>query len=207
MVTSIQQLDRTLLYNYADYLKWQFQERVELLKGILLPMAAPNVRHQQVSAKLTVILGNFLFRKKCQVFTAPFDVRLPLPPHKLSGNKIDTVVQPDLCVICDAQKLDKRGCIGAPDLVVEILSPSNKRREMIDKFELYEAAGVREYWIFDPSDNIVLQYHLDEATGHFTQTARPLSEGDILKSHIFEGLEVNLSEVFPPIEPLEEEEW
>ena len=141
MITSIHQLDYKKKYTYGDYILWQFQERVELLKGYLFPMAAPNVRHQQVSLNLTLVLGNFLEKSHCQLFSAPFDVRLPLPPNRVKGNKIDTVVQPDLCVICDTNKLDKQGCIGAPDLIVEILSPGNSKREMKDKFELYQEAG------------------------------------------------------------------
>jgi len=160
MVTSLSQLDFDKKYSYSDYLIWQFKERVELLKGRLFPMAAPNVEHQRISSSLHIKVGGYLLKKKCDVFAAPFDVRLPLPNKKRTKKKINTVVQPDLCVICDDAKLDKQGCIGAPDLVVEILSPGNSRKEMKDKFELYEEAGVLEYWIVDPESEAIEAYLL-----------------------------------------------
>lgn len=138
MITSLSQLDFDKKYTYADYVLWRFQERVELLKGKLFRLAAPNVNHQRISRILTLRIGNYLEQTNCDLFAAPFDVRLPLPSHKAKPNKIDTVVQPDLCVVCDRKKLDKQGCIGAPDLVVEILSSGNSKREMRDKLELYQ---------------------------------------------------------------------
>ncbi len=99
-------------------------------------MSAPNVRHQRVSLLLTVKIAKFLEKSNCDLFSAPFDVRLPLAKGKVRGDKIDTVVQPDLCVIRDRSKLDEQGCVGAPDLVVEILSPGNSKREMKNKFSI-----------------------------------------------------------------------
>ncbi len=197
MITSIHQLDINKRYNYGDYILWQFKERVELLKGYLFPMAAPNVRHQRVSSFLHIAIGNFLLNKKCDVFSAPFDVRLPLPPHRIKGDKIDTVVQPDLCVICDKQKLDKQGCVGAPDLTVEILPPGNAKKEMKDKFELYQEAGVLEYWVIDPVHNLAFVYALDQDTHQFVPTVPVLTDEDYLKSKVFEGLEIALEAVFP----------
>jgi len=197
MITSLQQLDFNQHYTYADYILWQFKERVELLKGRLLPMAAPNVKHQRISSHLHIRIGGYLLQKKCDVFAAPFDVRLPLPKSKVKGNKIDTVVQPDLCVICDEDKLDKQGCVGAPDLVIEILSPGNSKKEMKYKFELYQEAGVLEYWVFDPEHNAVFAYHLDTTTQKFVAQIPTLTDEDVLKSTVFEGLEIQLEEVFP----------
>ena len=139
----------------------------------------------------------YFLGKKCDIFAAPFDVRLPLPKSKIKGNKIDTVVQPDLCVICDEDKLDKQGCLGAPDLVVEILSPGNSKKEMKYKFELYQEAGVLEYWVIDPEHNAVFAYHLDTATHKFVAEIPPLTDEDVLKSKVFEGLEIHLKQVFP----------
>lgn len=195
MITSLQQLDFNKQYTYADYLKWQFQERVELLKGWILPMATPNVVHQTISTNLNGMLWSYLKRNPCQLFAAPFDVRLPLLEEKAKGDKIDTVVQPDLCVVCDARKLDVQGCVGAPDIVVEILSPGNSKKEMRDKYELYEEAGVLEYWIFDPARRSVLVYALQNRK--FVNHSRPLTDEDILTSAVLTDLQVDLAEVFP----------
>jgi Uma2 family endonuclease len=197
MITSLNQLNAEGYYTYADYLMWEFQERVELLRGRLSKMAAPNVKHQKISVNLTVCLANTLKNKPCNIFAAPFDVRLPLPPQKMTSKKTDTVVQPDLCVICDESKLDEQGCIGAPDLVVEILSPGNSKKEMRQKYEIYEAAGVREYWIFDPERNAVFVYFLDENTQKFVAVLPTFTDDDVLTSHVFPDLKIDLSTIFP----------
>lgn len=199
MITSLSQLDLNKHYTYADYLLWQFKERVELLKGRLLPMTSPHVKHQRISSNLQARLYNYFATTKCDVFAAPFDVRLPLPKSKIKGNKIDTVVQPDLCVVCDEDKLDKQGCVGAPDLVVEILSPGNSKKEMKDKFELYQEAGVLEYWVIDPEHDLAFAYHLDDATKKFVSDVpmAALTDEDALTSKVFEGLEIQLRDVFP----------
>lgn len=194
-VIDLSQLDQSLHYTYADYLLWKFKERVELIKGSIREMAAPNVRHQRMSALLARKLGNFLDHRSCDVFSAPFDVRLPLPAHKVAADKVDTVVQPDICVVCDQSKLDERGCIGAPELVVEILSPGNSKREMKEKFNLYESAGVQEYWVVDPEHDIVFTYILDTATRLFVP-GRPLTDEDHLQSAIFEGFSLDLESLF-----------
>jgi Uma2 family endonuclease len=142
-------------YTYADYLEWDDGKRYELIDGIAYMMAAPSPDHQSISLKLSRLFGDFLDGKPCRVFAAPLDVRLF--PQKNLGDK--TVVQPDLLVICDKTKLDKRGCNGPPDLVIEILSPSNDAEEMLRKFQKYLQAGVREYWIVD-LDNHLIQVHI-----------------------------------------------
>ena len=197
MITSLDQLDFNKKYNYSDYILWQFQERVELLKGKLFPMAAPNVNHQRISGNLYYYLRNYLNNKSCDLFTAPFDVRLPLPSHRFTADKIDTVIQPDLCVVCDENKLTKQSCVGAPDLIVEILSPGNSRREMKDKFELYEEAGVLEYWVVDPERKVVFVYHLDNDSNKYVAQLPTLTDTDVLESSIFEGLEIELKDIFP----------
>ncbi len=191
-ITRLSDLDPEGSYTYADYLMWQFQERVELIRGRLFRMSpAPNLAHQKAATQLTRHLANFFAGKSCQAFVAPFDVRLPVSRKQ---GQDTTVVQPDLCVICDESKLDEQGCAGAPDLVVEILSPGNSRREMKDKFEVYEEAGVREYWIVNPAERVVLIYVLDEA-GQYSGLA-PVTEEDSLRSHIFPELAIDLKEVF-----------
>ena len=183
--------DSTVEYTYDDYYDWLFTERVELIFGKVLPMAAPNRLHQTVIRNLNTIFGIFFQGKSCEFYPAPFDVRLPVGIKK---GKYTTVVQPDLSVFCDQEKLDQKGEKGAPDLVVEILSPGNSRRDMKDKFEVYELAGVREYWIFHPIDSFVLPYLLNEE-GKFIGLPS-VHPPDILHSRIFPELSFSLEGIF-----------
>jgi Uma2 family endonuclease len=190
-ITKLSQLDLNETYSYFDYLNWKFQERVELYKGKIFEMSpAPASRHQRLLGKVNYPIYSFLEEKNCEVFQAPFDVRLK---RNTDDKKNITVVQPDICVICDPEKIDERGCNGAPDLVVEILSPGNSKKEMKLKFDLYEEAGVLEYWIVDPEKEIVLQYVLEN--GQYTNH-RPLTSDDILNSKVLEGFKLDLSKVF-----------
>ena len=192
IVYSLADVDPSGSYTYADYLRWQFTERVELIRGRIFKMSpAPNTRHQNIVVYFTANLFQYFKGKSCQVFCAPFDVRLPVGKKK---GEYTTVVQPDLCIVCDANKLDEQGCIGAPDLTVEILSPGNSRREMRDKYQLYEEAGVREYWIVNPQEKVVLVYVLNEQ-GEYVGKA-PVTEEDVLRSDQFAGLEIAMKEVF-----------
>lgn len=151
-------LDLTKSYTYADYLKWQFSERLELIKGKIFKMSpAPGSAHQRVSGRVFLKLGNYLTGKSCEVFNAPFDVRLS---RTVNDTQVYTVLQPDVCVICDRSKIDARGAIGAPDIVVEILSPGNNKKELQIKYEVYEEAGVLEYWIIHPSERTFMKYTL-----------------------------------------------
>lgn len=195
MITSLDQLDFNKRYTYADYLKWEFEDRVELLKGKLFKMAAPSSEHQELSSNLHGFIWNYLRKKDCKLYAAPFDVRLPLPQSRVTDDKVDTIVQPDLCVVCDLSKITKRGCSGAPDLVIEILSPGNSAKEMRDKFEVYEEAGVLEYWIVDPDRETVLRHVLEN--GKFKTILPYLMKGDIISSYLFQDLEIDLNEVFP----------
>ncbi len=193
MITSIDQLDLTKQYTYADYLKWQIAERLELIKGYIRQMSAPSREHQEVSRNLNHFIDNYFWGSKCAYFTAPFDVRIPRFDKK-TEKEVLTVVQPDICVICDESKLDKRGCIGAPDLIVEILSPGNSKKEMREKFEVYEEAGVKEYWIVNTLDKNVLIYTLNEAGKYIGQ--RPYVEDEIMNSYTFPELSIDLNKVF-----------
>jgi Uma2 family endonuclease len=188
-------LDINKSYSYSDYLKWDFKERVELIKGKLFKMSpAPNRVHQRISAIINYELFNYLKGKKCQVYAAPFDVRLP---GKTKDDKdIVTVVQPDICVICDESKLDFKGCLGAPDIVVEILSPSNNVTELRNKYDVYEQSGVTEYWVVSPQDKTFLVYTLKEGMYH---PSRLMVAGDIFNSAALEGFSLNLKQVFDEI--------
>lgn len=185
------QLDFSLIYNYEQYLNWEFEERVELYKGrIYLNIQSPGRKHQEVSANLIIALGTYVVEHKLKAYFAPFDVRLF--PH-IDNKEILTVVQPDICVICDISKLDEKGCLGAPELIIEILSPGNTSKEMKNKYQLYEEAGVEEYWIVDPEHEAVFVYLLKK--GKFTSD-RPLTTEDILKSKVLEGLEIDVIDIF-----------
>jgi len=191
VITSLDQLDPNGTYTYADYLLWQFTERVELLRGKIRQMAAPSVKHQRISIRFSRLLANALWQTSCQVFAAPFDVRLT---RMRDDKEVKTVVQPDLCVICDPSKLDERGCNGAPDLIVEILSPGNSRTEMKDKFELYQEAGVLEYWVVSPIEKTIQVWTLDEQGIYFSR--QPKVEGDTVTTPIVPNLAVDVTEVF-----------
>jgi Uma2 family endonuclease len=159
-ITRLDQLNEdSFEYSYNDYVKWQFQERVELIMGKIFPMSAPNAPHQLLINDIGHCFYNYFKSKQCFYFIAPFDVRLPVGKK---GNVYKTVVQPDLGVVCDLLKVEKSGIKGAPDLVVEILSPSNRQIEMQEKFEAYQASLVREYWIIHPEEQWMFQYVLSE---------------------------------------------
>ncbi|WP_373524328.1 Uma2 family endonuclease [Aquiflexum sp.] len=183
-------------HTYADYLTWEMEEMVELIKGKVFPrgIAAPKRIHQQARGLLGVELYNFLKGKKDEVYFVPIDVRLP--EDSKSDDKIFTVVQPDICVICDPEKLDDLGCVGAPDLVVEVLSPGNKQLELQHKYEVYEESGVKEYWLLDPEGQTFLIYTLKD--GKY-EASRLMTSGDIAKSSVIHGFELDLEEFFGEI--------
>jgi Uma2 family endonuclease len=181
-------------FTYGLYCEWADGERWELIDGVPYNMtAAPVRRHQGISGKVYFRISEFLQDKPCQVYFAPFDVRLPDFAEQ-DDNDVPTVVQPDLVVICDEKKLDDRGCCGAPDLVVEILSPSTSRKDIVVKFALYERHGVREYWIIHPAEESLMVFVLGE-DGKY---GRPqgYGRGDFATSTVLEGLELSLEEVF-----------
>jgi len=177
-------------FTYADYKAWELKpgERFELINGVAYAMSAPNVSHQRIVSILNGEFYAFLKGKTCEVFPSPFDVRL----FYEEDDSDDTVVQPDIVVICDPKKLGEEGCRGAPDLVVEILSPSNMAIEMERKLLLYKKAGVQEYWIVDPKDKHICIYLLKDGEYalricHIQDTAKPA---------VLPGLEIPLSTIF-----------
>ena len=192
VITNINQLDLVNgIYTYADYLMWKIKDRLELLKGKIFQMGAPSLTHQAVSRNLTILIGNRFYNAPCKLFAAPFDVRLAKKGEK--DNEVYTVVQPDLCVVCDADKLDERGCWGAPDLIIEILSPGNSKKEMLNKYELYEEAGVREYWVVRPDYKEITQFVLEN---NKYRTLPPVVEGTIIYSAIFPDLSLQTEDIF-----------
>lgn len=193
MITSLEQLDLSKQYSYADYLKWHITERLELIRGYIRKMSAPSREHQAISRNLGRQIDAYFYTRKCEWYSAPFDVRIPRFDKKLEKDVL-TVVQPAICVICDESKLGKRGCIGAPDLIVEILSPGNSKKEMKEKFEVYEEAGVKEYWIVNTLDKNVLIFTLND-TGKFIGQ-RPYVEDEIMNSYTFPELSIDLNKVF-----------
>ena len=194
MITDINVLDLEGKYSYADYLTWEFEDRVELFRGKVFSMGAtPNTSHQRISGKLSGILWQKFNNMSLNFFAAPFDVRLLDKKKSTLDQEIYTVVQPDLCVICDDAKIDERGAIGAPDLVIEILSPGNSNKEMKYKFDLYEEAGVLEYWIVNPADKTVFIYVLKE--NEFIGM-HPLIEEDSIQSKLFPELDFQLESIF-----------
>lgn len=180
-ITRLDQLDPNGSYSYSDYVKWKFKEQVELIKGKLMEMSPAPVRlHQKIARKLVLSFSRVFDNLRCEVYFAPFDVRFPDP-----SGKIKTVVQPDLCVVCDQNKLDDKGCIGAPDLVVEILSPGNSKKEMKNKYELYQEQGVREYWIVEPQSRNIFIFVLENGKYIGIQ---PIAEDETARSVIFPDL-------------------
>ena len=181
-------------YTFADMQTWDDGERAELIVGEVFLMApAPAREHQKVSGELFAQLHAYLRGKRCEVYAAPFDVRL-FEQDGDSPEDVDTVVEPDISVVCDPSKLDDTGCKGAPDLVMEILSPSTTRHDKFTKFNLYQRAGVREYWIVDPDDKTVQVFVLED--GHYT--AKDFgAAGDVVRVNVLEDCTIDLSQVFP----------
>jgi Uma2 family endonuclease len=188
-------LDMNKRYTYADYLTWIDEKRRELIDGFIHLMSAPVRIHQEISFEINFHLATFVKRRKrkCKIYYAPFDVRLPKDDVK-DDDKIYDVVQPDICVICDPSKLDGKGCIGAPDLIIEVLSPSTARMDWNKKFGLYERAGVKEYWIVDPKAKSIHIFLL-QSDGNF-DLGTYYECDDKAPVHIFEGLVIDLKELF-----------
>ena len=175
-------------YTYADYLEWEGPERFQLINGEVFEMASPSVAHQALQVELLTDFNNWLRGKPCRVFGSPLDVRL-FPKEDKSDN---TVVQPDLLVICDQSKLDKGSVNGPPDLVIEIVSPSNTHSELFLKFQYYLKAGVREYWVVDPESKKV-SVHVYE-NGHYISTI--YEDNDRIPVSVLTGLEISLEDLW-----------
>jgi Uma2 family endonuclease len=195
-IKKISQLDVNKQYSYADYITWKFAERVELFKGWIMKMApSPSEIHQSTNTFLFGTLFNFFNTTKCKLYTAPFDVRLldSKSAKKKNNEDIFTVVQPDLMVVCDLKKIDKQGIIGAPDLIVEITSPGNAKKELKYKFELYELNGVLEYWVVNPTEKNIMVYALQQ---NKFELHKIYFDDDVCKSVIFKGLQFDVNKVF-----------
>lgn len=192
-VTRFEDLDLSRQYTYADYLTWQFEERVELLRGWVARMSpATSSYHQTISFELSRLIGNYIAEQphtQCRAFSAPLDVRLP----RTDGG--ETVVQPDICVVCDAEKVSERGVEGPPDWIIEILSPGNTPKEMREKYGIYEEAGVREYWVVEPSNGIVLRYELRD--GMYVGLAPRTEADEAISSVAFPDFTIAGKQVFP----------
>lgn len=183
-------------YTYADYLRWTIEERLELIRGKIFRMSAPNRVHQTISTGIVGPLWNYLKGRPCRVFSAPFDVRFP---RKSKEDKdIVTVLQPDVCVVCDPEKLDHRGCNGAPDIVVEILSKGNNRKELQNKYEIYEEGGVQEYWVVSPETLTFLLYSQRE--GGLFQASKLMTTGEEVTTPLLPGFVLHLEELFAGVE-------
>lgn len=179
-------------YTLADALAWGEQDHIELIYGTPVMMAPPVRIHQKIVSEINRQLGNYLKGKKCEVYPAPFAVRL----FEREGDNpydADTLVEPDISVVCDPAKLDDIGCKGAPDLIIEILSPSSLRHDKVTKFNLYQRAGVREYWIVDPAGKSIQSFLLENR--HYIAQDFAAAEGS-MKVTVLEDCVLDLSQIF-----------
>ncbi|MEQ9307593.1 MAG: Uma2 family endonuclease [Marinoscillum sp.] len=196
-IDDISLLEPEATYSYADYLRWSFEERVELIKGKLFRMPpAPKRTHQAVGFVLGNEIYNVLKGQRCKAYMAPFDVRFPNQPDD-ADDLTFTVVQPDICVVCDPSKLDDAGCKGAPDLIVEILSPSTASKDLNEKYQLYEEHGVQEYWVVYPGECVLEIYDLQH--GKYISRGKFVRE-DVVESKVLEGMQIKLLDVFEEVD-------
>jgi Uma2 family endonuclease len=188
-------LDLKKRYTYADYLTWEDDKVRELIDGFIKIMSpSASMKHQEISVILVANLYRMIRKNSgnCKVFHAPFDVRLPKNGEK-DDKEIYNVVQPDICVVCDLSKLDKRGCLGAPDLVIEIQSYSTAKYDLTQKFTLYETSGVREYWVVFPYEDVI-EVFLLQPDGKYDEGTK--YETGKIPVHIFDDCEIDLNEIF-----------
>jgi Uma2 family endonuclease len=181
-------------WTYADYLTWPDDERWEIIEGVAYSMSpSPTTTHQRVLSKLALPLLAHLDGKCCELFLAPFDVRF-LEQQNASDNYIDTVVQPDILVVCDKSKLDERGCNGSPDFIIEITSQSTGKNDLTRKFDLYQRHGVKEYWIVHPEQQTVMVFKIGE-DGLYGKPERYAGD-DTVSVPFFGDLVIDLKGVF-----------
>ena len=188
-------------YTYEDYCKFNDEKRREIINGVIYSLASPSKEHEEILVNLLTDFNTYLRDKKCKVYTS-FDVRLPKKGE--TKNTASNVVRPDIFVVCDEKKLLRYGCVGAPDLVIEILSPSTGGIDKIKKFNLYQEQGVLEYWIVDPHAQTIDRFTLDVDTGKYHR-AEIFSRDDAITPVIFPALTIKLAAVFPPLDEDEEE--
>jgi len=185
-------------YSYADYLTWADDKMREIIDGVVYLFSVPVREHASTIISFLHRAINYVKKRKgkCQIFTAPFDVRLP-KNGETADDKIFNVVQPDICVVCDPSKLDKRGCMGAPDLIVEVISLSTSKRDMKEKFMLYEEADVKEYWVVFPKDKGVTVFLLQPNGKYDDGTTYQVMDGTTkVPVQTLEGLIIDLEELF-----------
>lgn len=209
MITDISGLDQSKEYTYSDYLTWRLKERIELIMGRIFRMSpaspdeasggdagersrAPSSEHQQIVSALHGNLYQHLKDKSCRVFPAPFDLVLSSP-----SGKQDSVVQPDITVICDLSKITDKGCMGAPDLVVEVVSKTSVNKDLHEKYTLYEQHRVKDYWLVLPAERSLMIFTLDDEGIY--QAAKPLTRGDTATSRVLPGLAIELDDIFPAL--------
>jgi len=185
------EFDENGRYTYADYLEWEGPQRYQLFNGEAFQMASPSVTHQGILMELSLQFGSWLRGKPCQVFASPLDVRL-FPKEDNSDN---TILQPDLLVVCDKNKIVKGSVNGAPDLVIEIISPSNTSRELFLKFQYYLEAGVREYWVIEPEEKKV-QVHIYERGRYISAVYKDSAR---ISVSVLPGLEIALDDIWARI--------
>lgn len=180
-------------YTYEDYLNWPEEERWEIIDGIAYMQAAPSRIHQEILMELSKQIANYLTGKPCKVYPVPFCVRLPKGDEK-SDKDIKNVVEPDITIVCDPSKLDEKGCNGAPDMIIEIMSPSSGKKDRVEKFNKYEKAGVREYWVVEPDEKLVSVFVLQENKRY----GRPemYTDEDKVQVSIFPDLIIDLKSAF-----------
>ena len=182
-------------YSYADYLSWDDDKRYEIIDGEVFDMTSPSVLHQSISGELFRQMANFFEDKPCRVFMAPLDVLLAKNASK--SDEVFTVVQPDIMVVCDPKKIEERGIVGAPDLVIEIISPSTSSKDSIIKRRIYEQAGVKEFWLVHPVDRLTRVYKLGK-DGLFGREDIYDDQAQIEIAQ-FAGLSIDCRRVFPPL--------
>ncbi|MDR0928006.1 MAG: Uma2 family endonuclease [Ignavibacteria bacterium] len=189
-------LDLTQRYTYADYLTWLDDKRRELVNGFIMLMSPAPVRvHQDISGVINYNLYNHIRKRKgkCKVYQAPFDVRF-VSHSDVSDEEITTVLQPDICIVCDLSKLDDAGCLGSPDFIAEILSPSTALRDNTIKKDVYEKYGVNEYWIINPIHKSV-EVNILQEDGKYAPPMVFVKVGDVPVATL-PGLSISLGEIF-----------
>lgn len=178
-------------YTFADYLTWDEAERWEIIDGTPYMQSAPSRLHQEILMELARQFSNYLLDKSCKVYPAPFCVRLDVEE---ADSEVKNVVEPDITIVCDSSKLDEKGCKGSPDMIIEILSPSTAKTDKVIKFNKYEKAGVKEYWVIEPEQKLVSVFWL-QANNKYGRPEMYTDE-DTIRVSIFSDLEIDLKSVF-----------
>ncbi len=176
-------------YTADDYFDTPEDARMELIDGQFYDMAPPSRKHQTLVGELFAAIRDYIKNKggSCRVYLGPFGVQL--------NENEDTVLEPDISVICDPKKLTDRGCVGAPDWIIEVVSPSDPARDYIKKLQKYLSAGVREYWIVDPASKTITVYNPSKNTPSSMLLPEQYTFNDIIKAGIYDDLSIDFSEI------------